>query len=302
MRFLCFGSLNIDYVYRVDSFVRPGETKSARSLAVFAGGKGLNQSLALSKAGVEVWHAGKIGEEGEFLRTELERGGVTASLVERSSEPTGHAIIQVDDQGGNCIITFGGANRDIDSAYINRALSPFGRGDMLVLQNEIVSIPLILQAAAARAMRIAVNPAPFRSEVSEYPLKLADFLILNEIEAAGLSGKDAPRMAAQELRARYPKAAVVITLGARGALYADASGFFKQPAYAAHAVDTTAAGDTFTGYFLAGVSEGKSPAEALELASRAAAICVTRPGAADSVPTRAEVDAYRPSLSTEEPA
>ncbi len=294
MRLLNFGSLNIDYVYRVDSFVRPGETKTAKSLSVFPGGKGLNQSLALAKAGVEVWHAGKIGAEGDFLLAELEKGGVNGSRVERSAEPTGHAIIQVDDAGGNCIILYGGANRDIDPAYADRALSGFGRGDILVLQNEISSIPHILRAASERGMRIAMNPAPFRAEVQDYPLELVDLLILNEIEAEGLSGESDPGTAARALRARYPRAGVVITLGERGALYADASGVLSRPAYRVRAVDTTAAGDTFSGYFLAGMNEGKTAAESLDLASRAAAVCVTRPGAAVSVPSRAEVDAFRP--------
>ena len=292
MRLLNFGSLNIDYVYRVDSFVRPGETKTARSLSIFPGGKGLNQSLALAKAGIEVWHAGKTGADGDFLLAELKRGGVNVSRVGRSAEPTGHAIIQVDDSGGNCIILYGGANRDIDPDYVDQALSGFGRGDMLVLQNEISSIPKILSAASERGMRIAMNPAPFHAEVLDYPLELLDFLILNEIEAEGLSGEGSPERAIQSLRARYPRAGVVITLGEQGALYADTSGLLSHPAYRVRAVDTTAAGDTFSGYFLAVINEGGSAAEALELASRAAAICVTRPGAAVSVPSRKEVDAF----------
>jgi len=140
MRVLNFGSINIDYVYSVDEFVKSGETKAARSLSVFAGGKGLNQSLAMAKAGLRVIHAGKVGKEGEFLIDTLKNGGVDTKLVEISDVPTGHAIIQVDDRGRNCILLFGGANQDIGEAYIDRSLLDFGSGDMLILQNEISSI------------------------------------------------------------------------------------------------------------------------------------------------------------------
>lgn len=291
MRILNFGSLNIDYVYRLDSFVAPGETKAAKSLAVNSGGKGLNQSLALAKAGATVSHAGKIGPEGSFLVEALRQGGVDASLVEVSKEATGHAIIQVDDSGHNCIIIHGGANRDIDEAYVDRVLSGFGKGDLILLQNEIAAIPLIMRKAHAKGIEIAMNPSPLGPEIPTYPLELVDILIMNEIEAAGLSGESDPEAAASALLARRPGARLVITLGSEGSLYADKDGLVRRPAHKVRAVDTTAAGDTFTGYFLAALGEGKAPAAALELASKAAAICVTRPGAAASVPTRAEVEA-----------
>lgn len=291
MRFLNFGSLNIDYVYRLDSFVLPGETKAARSLTLYAGGKGLNQSLALAAAGLSVWHAGKIGADGDFLIQTLKRGGVDASLVERSRETTGHAVIQVDDAGRNCIILHGGANRDIDEAYIDRALSEFGPGDFLLLQNEIAAIPSIMRKAADRGMRVAMNPAPLGPEVKDYPLELVDIFILNEIEASQLSGEREPESSARSLQKRYPDSRIVITLGAEGSLYAEHGELLGRPALPVQAVDTTAAGDTFTGYFLAAIAAGEPPAAALAVASKAAAICVTRAGAAASIPSRAEVDA-----------
>jgi ribokinase len=293
MRILDFGSLNIDYVYRLDSFVAPGETKAATSLTVNAGGKGLNQSIALARAGAKVSHAGKIGPEGDFLVEALKAAGVDASLVERSKEATGHAIIQVDDEGRNCIIIHGGANRDIDEAYIGRALSSFGAGDLVLLQNEIASIPLIMRRAHEKGLQIAMNPSPLGPEIDSYPLELIDIFIMNEIEAAGLSGEGEPERAAEALLARRPGARILITLGSEGALYADAGEKLRRPAHRVKAVDTTAAGDTFTGYFLAALGEGLSPAEAIELATKASAICVTRPGAAPSIPARAEVEAAR---------
>ena len=289
MRVLNFGSLNIDYVYKVDNFIKPGETKAARSLEVFAGGKGLNQSLALARAGAQVAHAGRIGAEGRFLAEKLQAAGVDASRVEVSSSANGHAIIQVDDAGRNCILLFGGANRDIDDAFIGRALEGFGPGDILLLQNEIASIPAIMAKAKARGMTIVMNPAPFDAGIAAYPLELIDVFILNEIEAADLAGVENPEAAALALGARYPAAKIVVTLGSEGSLCTEGGRTIRQKAYKVKAVDTTAAGDTFSGYFLAGLLEGLDTAAALDLGARAASICVTRKGASDSVPMRAEL-------------
>lgn len=289
MRVLNFGSLNIDYVYKVDNFIKPGETKAARSLEVFAGGKGLNQSLALARAGANAAHAGKIGAEGRFLAEKLQAAGVDASRVEVSSSANGHAIIQVDDAGRNCILLFGGANRDIDEAFIERSLDDFGAGDILLLQNEIASIPAIMARAKARGMTIVMNPAPFDAGIASYPLELIDIFILNEIEAADLAGVDDPEAAASALGARFPSAKIVVTLGSEGSLCVEGGKTIRQKAYKVKAVDTTAAGDTFSGYFLAGLLEGMDTAAALDLGARAASICVTRKGAADSVPLRSEL-------------
>jgi ribokinase len=289
MRILNFGSLNIDYVYRVDTFLKPGETKAAKSRSVFAGGKGLNQSLAIARAGLSVFHAGKIGEEGGFLVDTLQKGKVDTSLIVRSSVPTGHTIIQVDDSGRNCILLFGGANQDIEEAYIDTTLEKFEKSDILVLQNEISRIPMIIEKAKEKGLTIVMNPAPYTPSIQNYPLDSVNIFILNEIEAEGLSGSGNPRQAIEILAARFPNAQIVLTLGEEGALWAHKDQQLYQPAYKVKAVDTTAAGDTFTGYFIAGMVEGLETKQALDLAARAASICVTRPGAADSIPWRQEV-------------
>jgi ribokinase len=290
MRILNFGSLNIDYVYRVDEFVKPGETKAARTLSVFAGGKGLNQSLAMARAGLHVVHAGKIGAEGEFLVKTLKEGGVDTSRIEMAKVATGHAIIQVDDRGGNCILLFGGANQDISEAYIDRALAGFDPGEMLVLQNEISSMPSIIAKAKTKGMTIVLNPSPYSNLVPGYPLELVDIFIMNEIEAADLSGESDPDRAANLLMRSFPQARVVITLGEAGSMCGHKGQIVRQKAYRVQAVDTTAAGDTFSGYFLAGLVEGMDVTAALDLAARAASLCVTRKGAADSVPWRKELN------------
>lgn len=292
MKVLCFGSLNIDYTYRVSHFVRQGETLAAESLQVFSGGKGLNQAVALARAGAETWMAGAVGEDGRFLLEELAAAGVrTDHVCVLQQERTGNAIIQNDRAGDNCILLYGGANRAVTEAQVDAVLQHFGAGDWLLLQNEINQLPYIMRQAHARGMKIAFNPSPMEARVLEYPLESVDLFLLNRVEAAQLAGTDGADEQAllAALRGRFSRAAMVLTLGADGAVYTDGAETVQQAAYPVQAVDTTAAGDTFTGFFLAARMRGAGVPRAMELASRAAAIAVTRRGAAPSIPTFAEV-------------
>lgn len=298
MKILNFGSLNIDHVYQLDHFVRPGETIASRSYMRFCGGKGLNQSVALANAGAEVWHAGLIGEDGVFLRQRLEKAGVKTEFVRTCATQSGHAVIQIDPQSENCIILDGGANRAVDAAFIAAALAPFGAGDLLLLQNEINEIPAIMRAAHAKGMRIAFNPAPMGPEVLAYPLELVDIFVVNEIEAAELAGRSQaaaaeadPQEVMRELMTRFACAMIVQTLGSKGVLCREGGVVLTCPARRVKAVDTTAAGDTFIGFFLAELARGGQTMQALETGCAASAITVTRPGAADSIPLLSEVRA-----------
>ncbi len=311
VRVVNFGSLNIDHVYRVPWFVRPGETLTSLSCRKFPGGKGLNQSVALARAGIPVMHAGRIGNDGAFLRHILDESGADTSLLVTADEPTGHAIIQVAPSGENSIILFGGANRSIGSGDASAVRAVLNPGDFLLLQNEISSMPEIMRKASEAGARIVFNPAPMDEEVHSYPLELVYCFILNEIEAealAGGAGKGAdtakgaaaaagkgaadPLRIADTLSRRFPSARLCLTLGERGAVYAENGAVIQVPAFPVAAVDTTAAGDTFTGYFTAGLAEGLSTEENLRRACAAAAICVTRPGASPSIPTRGEVEEF----------
>ena len=291
MKILNFGSLNIDHVYGVEHFVRPGETMSSTGYRVFMGGKGSNQSIALALAGAPVVHAGKLGADGGWLKDRLAGYGVDTAFVEVVAGASGHALIQVSASGENAIILHGGANQVITAADAARVLAHFGPGDWLLLQNEISALPDIMRQAHDRGLTIAFNPAPMHADVLAYPLDLVRLFVVNEIEAAELSREQEPDRILGAMRERYPRAATVLTLGSAGAAYAGAAGTFQVPAPKVKAVDTTAAGDTFIGYFLAESLRGLEPRRALEVACRAAALCVTRPGAADSIPRRAEVDA-----------
>jgi ribokinase len=289
MKILNYGSLNIDHVYGVPHLVRPGETVGSTSYSRFCGGKGLNQSVALARAGAEVWHAGKIGGEGGFLKERLLKDGVNVDFVEEVAEPTGHAVIQVDTEGENAIVIHGGANRAITPMDAERVLAAFSSRDLLLLQNEISALADVMELAAARGMRVVFNPAPFAAEISDYPLEKVALFILNETEGQGLTGRKGPEEIAAAMRARFPDAAIILTLGARGAVYMDAAGVVKARAQRVAAVDTTAAGDTFIGFFLALYTRGLDVGQCLEVACRAAALCVTRAGAAEAIPTLAEI-------------
>jgi ribokinase len=289
MKILNFGSLNIDHVYAVDHIVRPGETLNSNQYRVFMGGKGSNQSLALAYAGARVFHAGKLGKDGLWLRERLQKSGVDTGLVEITEGPSGHAIIQVNKEGENAIVLFGGANRTIAKADAARVLSRFGKGDYLLLQNEISAIPDIMREASRIGLAIVLNPAPMHRDVLAYPLDLVACFIVNEIEGAELTGAKAPDKILAAMQRRFPSAMTVLTLGADGAVCTHGGATVRVPAVRVKAVDTTAAGDTFIGYFLAGLMSGAETKAALEIACQAAAICVTRPGAADSIPKRKEV-------------
>lgn len=285
-----FGSLNIDHVYRVRSFSRPGETIVADRYERFSGGKGLNQSIALANAGAQVFHAGKIGTDGRRLLDKLVDHGVNISLVEVSDDPNGHAVIQVDSSGQNSIVVYGGANFSLTADYAARALQAFGPGDMLVLQNGISAVEYVLMQGAERGLTIAFNPAPMHESVHYLPLETVQYLLLNEIEVRQFARTDSIDEAVERILYRLPSCALVLTLGSRGARYISRREEYAVPALEVETIDTTAAGDTFAGFFIGSVLQGFDIPSALERAARAASLCVTRRGAAESIPFASEVD------------
>ena len=291
MKLLDFGSLNIDHTYQLPHLVRPGETLASDSYHKSEGGKGFNQAVALAKAGQEVYLAGAIGQDGLFLRDYLQELGVHTEHLCVLDAPTGHAMIQLDTEGQNCIILFGGTNGMITEAMIDEVLADFGAGDYLLLQNEISHVDSILRAAHAKGMHIILNPSPMSPELLTWPLELVEWFILNEIEGADITGKTQPEEMLDELLRRYPACHVVLTLGERGSVYADAAQRIDQSIVMAHTVDTTAAGDTFTGYFIHALLQDEAIQQALKTAACASAITVSRPGAGRSIPTAEEVQA-----------
>lgn len=292
MKVLNFGSLNIDYVYSVDHIVKRGETISSNTLNVFCGGKGLNQSIALSKAGAEVYHAGVIGEDGAFLEEILRASGVHTRFVQMKADTrTGNAIIQKDRNGDNCILLYGGSNRAVTPGMADEVLDHFEAGDMLVLQNEISELSYLMERAHKRGMVIALNPSPMDEELLKAPLQYVKYFILNEIEAKALTnGEEEDNAMLEAMLKKFPNAEIILTLGERGSVYAKGDVRVKQGIYKVPVTDTTAAGDTFTGYYLASVIQGVSVEKALNMAAKASAIAVSRKGAAPSIPQREEVE------------
>ncbi|MBQ3095237.1 MAG: ribokinase [Clostridia bacterium] len=290
MRILNFGSLNIDYVYSVPHILRPGETLAATKMERFAGGKGSNQTVALARAGAAVWHAGCIGADGGFLREMHCEAGVHTEFLRTVAGPTGSTVIQVEESGENCIIYYPGANHRITPKQIAETLADFAKGDILLLQNEINAPGEIIRAAKERGMKIFFNPSPITEAVKEYPLELVDCFLVNEIEAAELAGAD--RDPAVALAEKYPDAEIVMTLGKRGALWQRGETRIAAEGFSVRAVDTTGAGDTFTGYYLKALCDGLPTAAALRRACAAAAIAVGRMGAAAAIPAATEVDAF----------
>ena len=289
MKILNFGSCNIDYVYSLDHIVQAGETETTSAMSVFAGGKGLNQSIALARAGVQVYHAGCIGEGGDFLRALLEENGVDTSFLQTVAEKNGHAIIQVNKNGENCILLYGGANQAITEEFMDEVLSSFTEGDLLMLQNEINGLDKIIRKAKEKKMTVALNPSPFNEKITALDLSLIDWIILNETEGCEITGKQEASDILDTLLDHYPHMRVVLTLGSQGALYADTTRRVTQSIFPAHVVDTTAAGDTFTGFFFSSVLAGELPETALKIASAASSITVSRKGAAPSIPTMQEL-------------
>lgn len=292
MKILNFGSLNCDYVYSVHHMVEAGETLASSKMETFPGGKGLNQSIALARAGAPVSHAGLLGEDGDFLLDIASSSGVDCSLIERVDGRTGHAIIQLDRTGQNCILLYGGSNRRITEEYIERVLTHFGPGDLLLMQNEINLPERIVELAHEKGLVIALNPSPCDDAILSIDLNKVSFLILNEVEGAMLSGEPDLEKVPNALLQKFPHMKIVLTLGKEGAVYMDKDTRCHHSIFPVETVDTTGAGDTFTGYFLTSMLEGLPAEEGLKLASAASAIAVSRMGAASSIPTRKEVEDF----------
>lgn len=291
MKVLNLGSMNVDNVYKVDTFLLPGETKLSQELSLFCGGKGLNQSIAAVRAGNEVWHAGLIGEDGGMLLDKLKENGVNTSLIRQVPGKGGHTVIQVNSQGQNCILLYGGTNRMLTEEIIDGIFDAFGQDGAVLLQNEINLLPYVIETAHKRGLPIFFNAAPMDEQVHQCDLSLVDWLIVNEVEGQQLAGNCPEEEILSVLSRKYPHMSILLTLGSRGAVCLYAGKQYAIGICSVKAVDTTAAGDTFSGYFMYGVLHGLAIPDCLRLATVASALCVGRAGAADSVPLKAEVDA-----------
>ncbi len=289
MKILNFGSCNIDYVYSLSHIVKEGETLHSNQLNIFPGGKGLNQSIALARAGAKVFHAGCIGSDGEFLTDILINSGVNTSYIKNVEDKNGHAIIQVSNDGENSIFLHSGSNSMITKEQIDSVLSDFESGDIILLQNEISNVNYIIEQAYNKKMCIILNPSPINDELLKIDFNMLSYIILNEIEARDITGTKDFGQALEYFSKTYPNLKVMLTLGQNGCIYRYKDETYSHPIYDVTAVDTTAAGDTFTGYFVSAISKGENIEFALKKASCASAITVSKHGASTAIPSLEEV-------------
>lgn len=290
MKVLVFGSLNIDFIYKLEHIVMPNETIKSTTCEVSAGGKGLNQAMAFAKTGLPVYIASNLGKNGQVLADTLSSGNVDISLLNHVDEDSGEAIIQVDENGNNAIIVCGNCNEHITEEYIESVFSHFEKGDILVIQNEINNLDLIINTAKDKGIILVFNPSPFNHVIKTLPMNKIDYLFINEVEGKQLTGFEDEKSIVEQILKEYPDMKIVLTLGERGAVYADKTEYIFEPAKKVEVVDTVGAGDTFTGYFIYGINSGKTIKESLQMAATASSIVIGRHGAGNSIPTLNEVE------------
>lgn len=289
MKIYNFGSLNIDYVYEVENMVRAGETISSLSFSKFMGGKGLNQSIALARAGAKVEHIGCIGEDGYFLVDKLKEEGVDVHAVKTVDTPTGHAVIQLDSEGENSILLYAGANHCLECDYIDSIFETMESDALILIQNEISCIEYIIEKAHERGVALAINLSPVNENIKKIDLSKVSYLLINEVEGEMITGFNLPSQIGNYLIRTYPALNVILTLGSEGVIFFNQHESIEQSAYQTDVTDTTGAGDTFTGYFLSMLIRGKSVREALKIGCYASSLAIRVKGAANSIPKWEEV-------------
>lgn len=291
MKVLVFGSANIDRTYQVNHFVNAGETLSAYKMDLFCGGKGFNQAIAFARAGSNVYFAGAVGDDGNILIDALKENGVNVDYLKQVSGSSGHAVIQVTPEGQNSIIILAGSNGSITHEDVDQVLAAFETGDLVVLQNEISSVDYIIERAKTLGMIIALNPSPFDDKIKCYDLSKVDYLLVNEVEASLLADCNEPPKMATIIHNKYPNANIVLTLGCSGSVYVGRDGrMLASGIYSTNTVDTTAAGDTYTGFFLSEAVATGNIETALRTAAIASGISASRRGASQSIPYKKEVN------------
>ena len=289
MKILNFGSLNLDNVYQVPHFLQAGETMAALSEAVHPGGKGLNQSLALARAGADVYHAGVVGNGSELLTNLLKENGVHDDYLLHRDCTQGSTMIQVSPKGENCILLFGQSNHAITKAQVEETIAAFAPGDYLVLQNEVSCLPEMVEAGARRGMNVVLNPSPFDDSLRSLDYNQIRWIFINEVEGHQMTGETAPDAILSALRAKYPALCVVLTLGSAGSICCTPEKTVHQPIFRVQAVDTTAAGDAFTAALTLEYLRSGNIMHSCRYANAVGALVVSRAGASTSIPTEKEL-------------
>ena len=285
------GSINIDMVYQVPHLPVPGETLAAKIYSQGLGGKGANMSVAAARAAARVRHIGAVGADGRWAVAGLLAYGVDTTHISEFSGVTGHAVINVDDAGENAIVLWAGANNLISTDQIGRALAEANTGDTLIMQNETSGQLDAAKMAKDLGLKVVYAAAPFDANAITLLLPYIDLLVLNEVEAQQL------KMAIGKPPEALEIDNVIVTLGGDGCRwYANSAKLVTDfSAIKVDPIDTTGAGDTFTGYVVAGLDRGMVMERAIHLASQAGALMVTRLGTADVIPDLKEIQDAKPA-------
>ncbi len=282
------GSINLDHLYKVAHLPQPGETLVATDFSIGLGGKGANQSIAAARAGSRVVHIGAVGSDGGWAKEQMREYGVDVSFVKTVKTATGHAIINLDQSGENAIVIFPGANNKQDISQIREALKTARPDDILLLQNETILQSEAANIALKCGMKVIYSAAPFSVGAVGKMLPVTSILMMNMLESQQLCAGLGLKL--QSL----PVENIIVTKGANGADWHSVKSreIGHQPAFAVPVADTTAAGDTFAGYFAAGLDQGMDIMGAMQLGASAAALKVMRSGTASAIPARAQVDEF----------
>lgn len=306
-RISVIGSLNMDLVIQTERVPLAGETISGRDFNLIPGGKGANQAIAAAKAGSPTSMFGCVGDDefGEVLLNSLKDAGVNTVNVSKTSKVrTGVASIILESSGENRIIIISGANNLVDAAYVDSHWDEIKLSSLILLQHEIPleTCHYIIEKAHASSIPVMLNPAPFH-EIPTDVLTKVDYLAVNEVELQGIvptqvsSIEDVIR-AGKEINQMGVKQ-VLITLGGDGAVLVSNEEVIHQPAFTVNAVDTTAAGDTFVGYFASAIINGFGLKQALVNSCGAAALAVTKVGAQSSIPCNDDTQSFVQKYTTE---
>jgi ribokinase len=303
-RIVVVGSFNADLTAYMQRMPRPGETVHGHKFVIGPGGKGSNQAVAAARLGADVTFVGRVWQDvfSDIALKMWEQEGIGTRYVVRDAEnSTGVAPIFVDDTGENSIVVILGANLAVGAVDVDAAAAVIAQADVVITQLEInyEATGYALKVARDRGVRTILNPAP-AGQVSRDVLALADFITPNETELDVLVGGSSASVeqAARSLLTTGEQT-IIITLGAQGAWWVRKDGSGQVPTYTVDVVDSTGAGDAFNGGLAVALAEGLSLRDAIAFANATAALCVTRPGTAASMPQRHEVEALLASQSSQ---
>jgi ribokinase len=287
---LVFGSISYDRTLHLPRLPHAGQGVMATSVTQSVGGKGANVSVAAARAGARVQLVSGVGRDGDRAIHALVDAGVDVTRVERNpSADTAEVIIHLATDQSEFGITVPGADRDVPIAAMDDAIAQCRGGHIGYLDGMINDGAHIIRTMARRGAPLVINPSPVHPDVAAWPMEQASVIVLNQGEARTLTGETDEHAQLEAMHRRFPGPSVVLTMGPRGAWFSHRQRRAHIPTVEVQAVDSTAAGDTFAGYLLAGLAAGEPPEQAMRHAARAAALCVTRHGSLHSIPHRDEL-------------